>query len=134
MDDFDNWHKLKRLIDQDTSSLAVVPDQKEVWVCSLGKNIGYEQNGKGDKFQRPVLILKRFNKNMYWAIPLSTKQKQFYYYFNFTDPAGTKVSAIIAQLRLISVKRLTRKLYTVPNIGFELIRSKVIDLVKKNPA
>ncbi|PIQ69171.1 MAG: hypothetical protein COV91_00135 [Candidatus Taylorbacteria bacterium CG11_big_fil_rev_8_21_14_0_20_46_11] len=48
---------------------------------------------------------------MFWSIPLSTKQKKFDFYYNFSDPDGKKVSVILAQLRLVSVKRLRRKLY-----------------------
>ena len=51
---------------------------------------------------------------MFWAIPLSTKQKDFDFYFNFTDPNGQKVSAILAQMKLVSVKRLKRDIYIMP--------------------
>ncbi len=80
-------------------------------MSALGRNIGYEQNGSGDNFARPVLIVKKFNNNMFWCVPLSTKQKHFDFYFNFTDPNEQKVSAILAQLKLVSVKRLKRKPY-----------------------
>ena len=36
------------------------------------ENIGFEQSGKGDEFLRPVLILKRLTKEMFFGIPLST--------------------------------------------------------------
>ena len=62
---------------------------------------------------------------MFWAISLSTKQKDFDFYFNYTDPNDQKVSAILAQMKLISVKRLKRKLYEVPSELFEKIRQKL---------
>ena len=83
-------------------------------MSSIGKNIGYEQNGSGDNFSRPLLVVKRFNNHMFWCIPLSTKQKKFDFYFNFTDPNNEKVSVILAQMKLVSVKRLKRKLYAIP--------------------
>lgn len=52
---------------------------------------------------------------MFWCIPLSTKQKGFDFYFNFTDPHGKKVAAILAQMKLVSVQRLHRKMYEIPN-------------------
>ena len=55
-------------------------------MCSLGKNLGYEQNGSGNNFSRPVLVLKKFNNRMFWCIPLSTKQNKFDFYYNFIDP------------------------------------------------
>ena len=56
-------------------------------------------------------VKKKFNNHMFWAIPLSTKQKDLDFYFNFTDPTGQSVSAILAQLKLMSIQRLGRKLY-----------------------
>ena len=75
------------------------PNTSEFWMCSLGRNIGFEQNGGGNNFSRPVLVAKKFNNQMFWIIPLSTKQKNLDFYFNFTDPNGQKVSCILAQLR-----------------------------------
>ena len=60
-----------------------------------------------------MLVVKKFNNHMFWCVPLSTKQKRFDFYFNFTDPNKQKVSAILAQLKLVSVKRLKRKLYEI---------------------
>ena len=97
----------------------------EVYWCALGENIGDEENGKGDAFTRPVLIIKKFNNHMFWVIPLSTKQKKFDFYFNYTDPNNQKVSAILAQMKLLSVKRLKRKLYDIPNKLFDEMRQKL---------
>ena len=81
-------------------------------MSNLGKNIGFEQNGGGgDNFSRPILIVKKFNNQMFWCVPLSTKQKSFDFYFNYTDPQEQRVSVILAQMKLLSIKRLRRKLY-----------------------
>lgn len=111
--DFDKWNKLKKKIEIDVKIVEPdrFPKEGEVWMSFVGKNIGFEQNGSGDNFSRPVLIIKKFNNHMFWAVSLSTKQKKFDFYFNFTDPNNNKVSAILAQLKLISIKRLNRKLY-----------------------
>ena len=94
-------------------------------MCSLGKNIGFEQNGSGGNFSRPVLVIKKFNNHMFWAISLSTKQRNFDFYFNYTDPNNQKVSAILAQMKLVSVKRLKRKLCEIPNELFDEIKQKL---------
>ena len=106
--EYDIWNGLKKKIqfENDELNLNYFPQEGEVWMSSLGKNIGHEQNGSGDNFSRPVLVIKKFNNHMFWCIPLSTKQKSFDFYFNFTDPNNEKVSVILAQLKLISVKRL----------------------------
>lgn len=108
---FDNWNILKKKIDGTHEEPNKYPKEGEVWMSNVGKNIGFEQNGAGETFSRPILIVKKFNNRMFWGIPLSTKQKALDFYFNYTDPNGNKVSAILAQIRLLSVKRLYRKMY-----------------------
>jgi len=123
--DFDSWNELKKKIDVEKNEPDRFPKEGEVWMSSFGKNIGYEQNGSGDNFSRPILIIKKFNNHMFWVIPLSTKQKDFDFYFNYTDPNDQKVSAILAQMKLLSVKRLKRKLYDIPNELFDEIKQKI---------
>lgn len=125
MNDFNCWNELKKKIDFENNRPDKFPKEGEVWISSLGKNIGFEQNGSGDSFSRPVLILKKFNNHMFWAVPLSTKQKDFDFYFNYTDQNEQKVSAILAQMKLISVKRLKRKLYDIDAEILEQIRQKL---------
>ena len=125
MKDFDSWNELKKKIDVEKNEPDRFPKEGEVWMSSLGKNIGYEQNGSGDNFSRPILIVKKFNNHMFWVVPLSTKQKEFDFYFNYTDPNDEKVSAILAQMKLLSVKRLKRKLYEIPNELFDEMKQKM---------
>lgn len=125
MKDFDSWNELKKKINVEKNEPDRFPKEGEVWMSSLGKNIGFEQNGSGDNFSRPILIVKKFNNHMFWVVPLSTKQKQFDFYFNYIDPNNQKVSAILAQMKLISVKRLKRKLYDIPNELFDKMRQKL---------
>jgi mRNA interferase MazF len=123
--DFNKWNELKKKIDEEDSLPDNFPKEGEVWMSSVGVNIGYEQNGSEDNFSRPMLIVKKFNNHMFWAIPLSTKQKDFDFYFNFTDQNGQKVSAILAQMKLVSVKRLKRDIYIMPKELFDQIKEKL---------
>jgi mRNA interferase MazF len=127
--EFDVWNELKKKIEVEITNIKDEPDgfpkEGEVWMCSLGRNLGYEQNGVNRNFSRPVVIIKKFNNHMFWAVPLSTKQKDFDFYFNFTDPFEQKVSAIIAQMKLVSVKRLKRKMYDIPKPILDEIKTKL---------
>ena len=104
MKDFDQWNELKKKIEAEKNNPEKFPKEGEIWMSNVGRNIGFEQNGSGDNFSRPVLIIKKFNNHMFWAISLSTKQKDFDFYYNFTDLNGNNVSAILAQLKLVSIK------------------------------
>jgi mRNA interferase MazF len=125
MKDFNRWNELKKKIDARDDTPDNFPKEGEVWMSSVGLNIGYEQNGNEDNFSRPMLIVKKFNNHMFWAIPLSTKQKDFDFYFNYTDPNNQKVSTILAQMKLVSVKRLKRDIYVMPSKLFEQIKKKL---------
>ena len=128
--DYDVWNELKKKIQFESEIPTYFPQEGEVWMSSLGKNIGHEQNGNGDNFSRPVLVIKKFNNHMFWCVPLSTKQKPFDFYFNFTDPNNEKVSVILAQLKLVSEKRLKRKLYNIDSETFAKMREKIKDFIR----
>ena len=120
--DFDRWNELKKRIENRSDNfMSNFPKVGEVWMFNLGRNVGYEQNGSSEDFSRPVLVIKKFSSQMFWCVPLSSKQKNIDFYFNYTDFNGHKVSAILAQMKLGSVKRFKRKLYDIdPNLFQEI--------------
>jgi len=62
---FEEWGKQKIILDKrNRKSTKVYPKEREVWVCSVGINIGFEQNGNNKSFERPVLVFKKFNNRM----------------------------------------------------------------------
>ena len=60
--DFEAWSKLKITLDCEHN--APVFNEREVWWCCIGVNIGDESNGKNRLHNRPVLVLRKFNKNL----------------------------------------------------------------------
>jgi mRNA interferase MazF len=111
--DFDKWNHIKKNIDAREINPKLFPQLGEVWMCALGKNIGREQNGGGQNFSRPMLVVKKFNNEIFWILPLSTKQKKIDFYYNFRDNNKQAVSVIISQIRLTHIKRFERKLYDI---------------------
>lgn len=120
---FVEWTKVKIRIH--FSSGAPLFRDGEIWWASLGANIGYEQDGKNVDFERPILVLRKFNKYILWAIPLSTKIKSNNPYYYQYELSGEKYSAILSQLRLISSKRLRRKIGMFPKDSYLEIRQKI---------
>ena len=39
-------------------------------------NIGYEQDGSGNDFIRPVVIIRKFNNEIFWGVPLTKTRKK----------------------------------------------------------
>jgi len=127
MKDFDQWNKLKKNINDLEKPKDFYFHEREIWWCSLGVNIGYEQDGKHDEFERPVLILRKFNRDIALIVPLTTKIKDNKYNFQFKHD-NTMFSVLLSQMRLISAKRLTRKIRKInPNL-FEEIKKKIIEI------
>ena len=127
MKNFQGWHKLKS--DLHKQNRAVYFRKKEIWWCSLGANIGFEQDGKNNNFERPVLILKKFNKDILWILPLTSRNKVGRYYFQ-VEYNNKTYSIILSQIRLISSKRLLRKIRVFSeNIEFEKVREFVKKLI-----
>jgi mRNA interferase MazF len=123
--DFDRWNEVKKQLAHGVMPPLAFPNDGEVWVCTMGKNLGHEQNGGPIDFSRPALVVRKFNNEMFWIVPLSSKQKSFDFYFNYTDPDGISVAAILAQLRLVSINRFRRILYVLPATQFEEIRTRL---------
>ncbi len=94
----------------------------------FGENLGREQNGSGHDFSRPVLVVKRFNNSVFWIVPLSSKQKLYDFYYNFTDPNLVPVSAVLAQLRVVSILRFKRFMYELQLEVYENLRANLFSL------
>ena len=125
---FSQWHKLKSDIeDRNWSPLF---REQEIWWCSLGANIGIEEDGKNLLFERPVLVLRKFNKDMLWALPMTSKKKEgrFYHSFPLHNQGRT---AILSQLRVLSAKRLIRRIGKISDIQFSSLENALVSLLKE---
>jgi mRNA interferase MazF len=119
---FDEWNEKKKQIDRLDFAYYVHP--REVWWCSIGVNIGTEINGKHNVFERPVLILKKFNKNSILAVPLTSKVRKREYTVIFRHN-NNNYAALLSQLRLVSTKRLNRKMYKMDSKIFNIIKREI---------
>ncbi len=119
------WHKKKIEI----SVKEITPDfsQADIWWCSIGLNIGFEEDGKNEEFERPVLVLRKFNKDIFIGLPLTSTRKDSPYYFpySFDDVQG---SILLSHPRLLSSKRLNRRLVSLGRGIFKQIRNKYLSL------
>lgn len=125
--DFDNWNKKKKTIDSTDSAIIAPFHEREIWWCSIGLNVGDEQDGKNELFERPVLVIKKFNRGLAWVLPLSSKQKEGIYYFKINHE-GKDFTVILSQLRLISTKRFLRRIWRIPDEPFAEIVNRVKNL------
>lgn len=128
MKDFDNWNKEKKVLESTAKEILSFHEREILW-CSIGLNLGDEQDGKNDYFERPVLVIRKFNKKVAWVLPMSTKFKTGIYYHNL-EYEGQMFSVLLSQLKLISVKRFKRQIRKISPHQFSLIQDKIIKLIK----
>jgi mRNA-degrading endonuclease toxin of MazEF toxin-antitoxin module len=102
--DYLKWMPVKAEINN--ASVRPTYKEGEVFWMSVGENIGFEQDGKGFLYARPVLVVKGFSRELFWGIPLTSQEKDGQYYFSF-KLNGTKSTAILSQLRAFDAARIS---------------------------
>lgn len=123
--DFDSWNEKKKEIH---NRKALLFAEREIWWCDLGLNIGDEQDGKNHDYRRPVIVYRKYNRNIFLAIPLSTVIKENKYRYNFSL-RDIEQSALLSQSRTLDARRLCRRIGKVPHKKFEELKKTFISLL-----
>ena len=119
MKDFDGWHPLKRKLDKKHNPPTC--NEREIWWCSVGVNIGYEVFGKDGLFTRPVLILRKFSRYTFLGVPMTTNSKDGYFRYPY-KVKGKDGCLLLDQTRTYDSRRLTSLMVTIPRPHFEEIK------------
>ncbi|PWT81343.1 MAG: hypothetical protein C5B44_03980 [Acidobacteria bacterium] len=122
--EFDPWNEQKKLL-HNTDGSALF-HEREVWWCALGVNIGFEQDGGNKNFQRPVVILKKFNLDVCLVVPLTARAKKGKYYISLGKIAGRDATAILSQIRFVDRKRLANKICTLDEDLFSMLADSIL--------
>jgi mRNA interferase MazF len=123
MKKFDDWNEVKQHLDSKEFKLNF--KEREIYWASIGENIGFEQNGKGKDFSRPLLIVKKLNKQLFLGVPLSTTIREGSYYYNFSFLEDEKSSALLVQVKVYDLKRIDRKIGMINKNDFENLKVKL---------
>lgn len=126
MKDFDAWNKEKKLVH--TNGTQKLFHEREIWWASFGVNIGREQDGRGDNFERPVVILKTLSPDTFICLPLSTKKRMPDFQSSVTHEE-IHGFALLDQIRVIDSKRLLRKIGTMSLEEFSVMKEKMKKLL-----
>ncbi|MEK7069101.1 MAG: type II toxin-antitoxin system PemK/MazF family toxin [Patescibacteria group bacterium] len=129
--EFDRWNGKKKVVHTaDTSDVYFY--EREVWWVYLGANVGFEQDGTGEEFERPVLIIKKFNPNVFIGVPLSTTEKTGKYYFSIGEVESKHATAILSQIRLLDAKRLINRAGIIDSNTFDALVLALVDANFRN--
>ena len=127
---FEKWNQVKQKIEN--KDVKKYCKRKEIWWCSLGKNIGVEMDGKNENFERPCLIMKVYNLESIFVFPITTKNlKKNIYNLNVKlknkKEEFKQVFIKLNQGRTISNKRLLRKIDKIDNLNFQNIKKRFFE-------
>mgnify|MGYP001561979075 CR=1 FL=1 len=71
---FDKWNTKKKEIHKDGEDPFY--KEREIWWCALGANVGFEQDGTGKNFDRPIVVIRGFSKNIFLGLALTGKKEK----------------------------------------------------------
>ena len=130
IEDFDRWNERKKKTEY--SAKNILPNKRQVWWLSIGLNVGVEEDGKNNNFERPVLVVKVFNRQCFLGIPITSadkSNKKYYFPITYNEK---KFFLILSQIRLFSVKRLSRKIYKMNSVDFLQIKEELKKVIGLN--
>ncbi len=121
--DFDHWNCVKK--ETNKKDIITGVHERELWWVSFGLNIGVEIDGKHETYERPAIVIKKFNNDMLWVLPTTSqyKSKKFHEQFLFDNQP---YFVALTQIRTISTKRLLRKSGMISKTDFYKIMKRVV--------
>jgi len=132
MRDFDEWNTLKKDVHQKTKCIYV--KERDIVFVHAGRNVGYGQNGKGDSFLRPVLVVKSFGRDSFLSVGLTSREKSGTFYFSFSYKESTKSVAVLSAVKSMDIRRVKYKSGTMNKDDFKRLKSNIGDLLKITPS
>lgn len=124
---FNDWNTVKKETQQTTKKVYF--KDRDIFWTKIGENIGFEQNGKGQEFQRPVLVIKRYTNDMFLGVPLSRTLRDGSFYFKFSFLEDKQSTALLVQHKLYSSKRLIKKIGMINKTDFRNLQVKLHKLI-----
>jgi mRNA interferase MazF len=129
--DFAGWHTHKQHLDKEKP--APTFKEREIWWCSVGINVGHEIDGKNRYFNRPILVIRKFNPHIFWGVPLTTQMKNNPFYlpldFKGQREQEKKRCVMLSHLRLYDSKRLHDKMGRISPQDFQAVKDALKNLL-----
>lgn len=130
MKNFDEWNAKKK--DLDSTDQRRFYHEREIWWCRLGLNVGFEQDGKGENFERPVLVIKAWSRETCLVIPLTTSKRKNKFMFSvghISHNSSSESQVILSQIRLIDTRRFEERISVLDKETFLEIKKAIKDLL-----
>jgi len=123
---FNKWNEVKKQVHKKVNNVGF--KEREIFWVRLGQNIGSEEYGKGNEFQRPVLIVRKLTRDIFFGVPLTSTLKNNDYFHRFEYQRKKDIinnSAMILQLKTFDKNRLMTRIGMINKSDFEEIKNKI---------
>ena len=131
---FDIWNEEKKRIHESILCHDLYINRREIWFVKMGKNIGFEENGK-EQFLRSVVVIKKIG-NLFFTAALTSKGKDnhpLYYKLDMPQLENPKYKdssyVILSQVKVMDKKRFFQNIGTVSGKDFGQITQKLKTLL-----
>lgn len=124
--DFDAWNERKKEANAESPRFYTV---REILWCRLGVNIGTEQDGKGEWYVRPCVILRGFGSDACLVVPLTTSERDHVLRIPIGMIEGQHARANVSQIRVVDTRRLMRKIGFLEKSTFVKLRKAARDML-----
>ena len=102
---------------------------REVWWCRVGVNVGTEQDGKGEWYARPCVILRGFGPDACLVVPLTTSPRDHALRIPVGLVEGVEARANLSQIRVVDTRRLEAKIGFLAESIFSKVRKAARDML-----
>ncbi|MBR2830934.1 type II toxin-antitoxin system PemK/MazF family toxin [Candidatus Saccharibacteria bacterium] len=125
---FDEWNALKKIID--SVHKCKLFREREIWWYFAGENIGHEVSGKGPKFLRPILVVRKYGSQSFFGVPLSSKS-HFGIWYTKVVVRDALETALLSQSGSFSANRLFGKICRISEEDFGYVLKPLGELLFK---
>ena len=124
---YNNCNEEKKSISKNETFIKF--QQYQIIFMKVEANIDFEQDGKGDDCLRPVLVYKKFNNRVFLGIPLTSKEKDDKFHFEFEYKKDKKSFAILSQIKLFDIKMAKYYDGKISKNQFIKLQEKLLNLI-----
>jgi mRNA interferase MazF len=123
--DYRKWSEVKANLNVSSDNIYIRAGEIR-WVA-IGVNVGSEIDGKGVSFTRPCLILHVIGGSLALVIPFTSKNKANKQFYKNILLQHFNSNLCLSQIRVVSQKRIFKRLKKVPAREFIDIKREVFE-------
>lgn len=127
---FDDWNELAKSLHKKGEKFPF--RERDLWWYAAGENIGTEINGKGERFARPILIVRKYGEDGFFGVPISSQLHNGIWYAEFIHKNKVQC-ALLSQASTYSVHRLYGRIGRIGRDNFARIIQALAELLLKLP-